>query len=365
MKSSLQLKQGLSHTLHFELQQAIELLSLPSIELRLHVQSIVESNPMLELEENQQDNFIHVEYLSTHNTALDIEDIKPYTIKAYLFWQLALCRWPEGEIIIGAYVIEAMNDEGELELPLTEIQASLPAQHKSSLSNIINILRRIQEFDKTLPTHYQTPEQTIAIPDLMVQKENGAFEVMLNMDFMPHLKLVSDYSTPISHSRTKQDKQFIHHALKEARWLLKALQTRHHHLLSMARHIMQHQFAFLERGVPALNPLHYHELATQMGVHESTISRLVSHKLILTPQGLFELKYFFGNGTQPMQAMMKKLFTEEYRLNPLSDSQMTQLLLKSGFKATRRTVAKYRRAMAIPSSYQRRGTSYGNSNHRA
>lgn len=366
MKSTLQLKQGLSHSFNFELQQAISLLTLPIIELKQHVDTILDNNPLLEFEDNLvQDSLLYTRSSTPANAEMlqDIEDIRPYTIKTRLFWQLELSRWPERELTIGAYLIDAMNDDGELEMSLSDIQSSMPTQYKSSITDIIEILGHISQFDKT-PLYEKTMDY--CIPDLLIQKNNGTYEVCLNMDLIPQLKLVSRYSGSIKHSGSAHDKQFIRNALKEAHWLLKALQVRQQHLLKIGQSIIQYQYDFLEHGIESMQPLHYHVLASDMNVHESTISRLVSHKLILTPRGLFELKYFFGNGTQPMYAMMKKLFSEEHHLYPLSDAQMTQLLLSRGFKATRRTVAKYRQAMAIPSSYHRhkKGEFHGNSNHR-
>jgi RNA polymerase sigma-54 factor len=205
------------------------------------------------------------------------------------------------------------------------------------------------------------------IPDLMVGKQNGLYVVTLNMEFIPQLKMVSRYSANIKAAGTARDKQFMVNALKEARWFLKALEIRNQHLLQTAEAIVCHQHPFLEWGTKAIVPLHYHHIASDTGLHESTISRLVCNKLILTPQGLFELKSFFGNGTQPLQAMIKQLVAEEPPGDPLSDKQMTQLLLNRGFTTTRRTVAKYREAMDIPSSYHRkkRGITYGNSNNRS
>lgn len=364
MKSSLQLTQKLKHALSPELQQAIELLALPSIELKLHIQSVLDKNPILELEEQEgkaDDDWEKSPHdcppylgLATHLSS-DLPDTRAYTLKAYLSWQLALNHWTERDTLIGAHIIDAMSDEGYLQSDLTEIQASLKPKANISINDILATLARIQEFDRTLPCEYHPNHHDIHIPDVIVRKQNGLYHVSLNMDFIPNVKIVSHYATDLQKTVSARDKEFILRHLQEARWFVKALKIRHENLLKTAQCIVQHQESFLEQGVKAMMPLHYRSIAKAAGLHESTISRLVCNKLILTPQGLFELKYFFGNGTQALQAVIKQLFTEEERLHPLSDIEMTQLLLTRGFKATRRTVAKYREAMAIPSSYHRRG----------
>jgi len=369
MKTSLQLKQGLTQSLSSEVQQAIELLALPSIELKLHIQSILDKNPLLELDEPSSTEMACDSPLwQIGSPTPDIPDTSPYTVKAYLFWQLELSRWSERDRVIGAYLIDDMNDEGYLESTITDIYSSIPSQYKHSVSEVEAILARIQQFDRMPSTEYEhrTHQHEMHIPDLIVCKQNGIYVVSLNMDFIPQLKIVPLYTASVKASGSAHDKQFMVDALKEARWFLKALRVRHEHLLQTAQAIMHNQYPFLNEGVKAMTPLHYHHIATDTGLHESTICRLVCNKLILTPQGLFELKYFFGNGTQPIQAMIKQLLAEEPRLSPLSDKEMTQLLLSRGFQTTRRTVAKYREAMAIPSSYHRkRGVSYGNSNNRS
>ena len=365
MKSSVQLAQKLKQTLSFELKQAIELLMLPSIELKLHIQSVLEKNPLLELdeEEAEESRIPHLptadnsDYTSSHTPdfTLDLPDTRPYTVKAYLNWQLTLSHWTERDTLMGAHIIDSMNDEGYLQSDLNEIQTYIKPYTKSSISEILAIMVRIQEFDRTPPYEQYPNAHEIQIPDLMVWKQNGVYDVSLNMDFIPSVKIASQYTTGLKRVVSSRDKEFILRHLQEARWFVKALHIRNHNLLKAARCIVQHQEAFLTQGAKAMMPLHYNTIAKATELHESTISRLVCNKLILTPQGLLELKYFFGNGTQAIQAVIKQLFAEEHHLHPLSDEEMTQLLLTRGFKATRRTVAKYREAMAIPSSYHRRG----------
>ncbi|MDO9622105.1 MAG: RNA polymerase factor sigma-54, partial [Moraxellaceae bacterium] len=163
---------------------------------------------------------------------------------------------------------------------------------------------------------------------------------------------------------SSSDNVFIKDHLQEARWLIKSLQSRHETLLKVASCIVEHQRGFLEDGPEAMRPLILREVADEVGLHESTISRVTTQKFMLTPRGLFELKYFFsshvatsGGGeasSTAIRAMIKKLVAQEDPRKPLSDNKIADLLLKEGIEVARRTIAKYREALNIPSSSDRK-----------
>ncbi len=152
--------------------------------------------------------------------------------------------------------------------------------------------------------------------------------------------------------------------LQEARYFLNSLKSRNETLLRVAQCIIEQQRAFLEYGEEAMKPLVLRDVAEQLGVHESTVSRATSSKYMHTPRGLFELKYFFSShvstveggqcSATAIQAMIRRMIKEESPEKPLSDSRIAKLLLEDGIQVARRTVAKYREAMDLPPSHERR-----------
>ena len=152
--------------------------------------------------------------------------------------------------------------------------------------------------------------------------------------------------------------------MQEARWFLKSLQSRHETLLKVATCIVEHQRAFLEQGPEAMKALVLRDIAEEVELHESTVSRVTSQKYMLTPRGLFELKYFFSShvGTSSggecsstaIRAMIKKLVSQEDPRKPLSDNKIADLLQEQGIEVARRTIAKYRESLNIPSSSDRK-----------
>jgi len=152
--------------------------------------------------------------------------------------------------------------------------------------------------------------------------------------------------------------------LQEARWFIKSLRSRSETLLRVATTIVERQRAFLEYGEEAMKPLVLHDIADALDMHESTISRVTTRKYMHTPRGIFELKYFFSshlntkNGgacsSTAIRALIKKLIDTEAPQKPLSDNKITALLSEQGIKVARRTIAKYREAMAIPPSNERK-----------
>jgi len=165
-------------------------------------------------------------------------------------------------------------------------------------------------------------------------------------------------------AKTEQDNSMLKHHLQEARWFLKSLKSRHDTLLKVARCIVKRQIAFLEYGEEAMRPLVLHDIAEELEMHESTISRVTTQKYIHTPRGIFELKFFFSScvGTQSggecsaiaIRALIRKLIAAENVSKPLSDSKIAKILSERGINVARRTVAKYREAMVIPPSNERK-----------
>ena len=202
------------------------------------------------------------------------------------------------------------------------------------------------------------------IPDVYVRKDKNAWVVSLNPDTTPKLNINSMYAGLIQRADKSPDNTYMQGQLQEARWLIKSLQSRNETLMKVATCIVERQKAFLEHGEEAMKALVLHDVAEEVGMHESTISRITNKKYMHTPRGIFELKYFFSShvstasggecSSTAIRALIKKLIAAEEPKKPLSDSKIAKILSDQGINVARRTVAKYRDAMTIPPSNERK-----------
>lgn len=457
-----------------QLQQAIRLLQLSTMELNVEVQEALESNLMLELDDDdaesesgaadrnghdleavEQPNDIPAD-LPVDSVWEDIYDSLPAysgsydpefadsevqrseaeTLHDHLYWQLSMLRTSETDFAIGAAIIDSVDDDGYLRISLEELQESLAAQKlEAGLDEIEMVMHRIQNFDPVgvaarnlkeclnrqllqlsekqrwrgeallLVEHHldllasrdfaqlkralkldeaslrdviyliqslnprpgsqiQPAPAEYVIPDVFVRKQKGAWRVELNSDAFPRLRVNSQYAGLVRGTANGADKDCLKSHLQEARWFIKSLKSRNETLLKVATCIVERQKAFLEYGEEAMKPMVLHDVAQEVEMHESTISRVTTHKFMHTPRGIFELKYFFSShvytksgaecSSTAIRALLKKLIAAENSRKPLSDSKLAAILSEQGIRVARRTVAKYREAMAIPSSTERK-----------
>ncbi len=202
------------------------------------------------------------------------------------------------------------------------------------------------------------------VPDVFVEKKDGRWLVELNPEIAPRLRINADYASMVKRADSSSDNTFLKDNLQEARWFLKSLQSRNETLLKVASCIVEKQRGFLEYGPEAMKPLVLHDIAEIVEMHESTISRVTTQKYMHTPQGIFELKYFFSShvstdsggecSSTAIRAIIKKLVNAENPKKPLSDSKITDLLAEQGIQVARRTIAKYRESLNIPPSNERK-----------
>jgi len=202
------------------------------------------------------------------------------------------------------------------------------------------------------------------IPDVIVEKVKGFWTVSLNPDISPKLRINNSYADLIRRADNSADNTYLKNHLQEARWFIKSLLSRNETLLKVAREIVARQSDFLDHGEEAMKPMVLHDIAEAVDMHESTISRVTTQKFMHTPRGIFELKYFFSShvstsdggaaSSTAIRAVIKKLVAAENPAKPLSDNKIAQLLDEQGIKVARRTIAKYREAMAIPPSNERK-----------
>ena len=467
MKQSLQLRLSQHLAMTPRLQQAIRLLQLSTMELHTEVQDALDSNLMLELDEDDasgagsETELVPADIpreLPVDSVWEDIYDSAPInntpsngdfngtdlvahraqteSLKDLLHWQMSLMRLSDTDRVIAATLIDAVDDDGYLTLTLEDIRQSLDPQGREvTLEQVEAVLCEIQNLDppgvaarsleeclsiqlRQLPADTEWRDAALAlvtghlhvlasknyrqlmtklglgkhelqcvidlirslsprpgtvvessppeyvIPDVFVRKEIGAWKVELNPDAFPKVRINSQYASLIRRADDSADNHTLKSHLQEARWFIKSLLNRGETLLKTATCIVERQKAFLEHGEEAMKPMVLADVAQTIGMHESTISRVTTQKYMHTPRGLFELKYFFSshvrtvNGSEAsstaIRAVLRKLIASENPARPLSDQKLKEILSGQGIRIARRTVAKYREAMAIPSSNERK-----------
>ena len=210
-----------------------------------------------------------------------------------------------------------------------------------------------------------SPRETDYIyPDVVARKITDKWVVELNSEVLPKVRINSVYEGLSKKSTDKSEKAYLKEHLQEAKWFIKSLQTRHDTLLTVASAIVDVQKEFLDFGPEHMKPLILSDVAQRTELHESTVSRITSRKYLSTPRGVFELKYFFSShlgtasggeiSSTAIRALIKKLIEEEDQTKPLSDSKIAAILLEKDVKIARRTIAKYRESLDIPSSSERK-----------
>jgi RNA polymerase sigma-54 factor len=193
------------------------------------------------------------------------------------------------------------------------------------------------------------------VPDVIVKRAKGGWQVTLNREVMPKLRVNAMYANILKQNKGEGS---LSSQLQEAKWLIKNMRQRFDTILRVAQAIVDRQRNFFSHGEVAMRPLVLREIADTLGLHESTISRVTTQKYMLTPHGMFELKYFFGShvateaggeaSSTAIRALIKQLIGAEDTKNPFSDSKITDMLAEQGMVVARRTVAKYREALKIP-----------------
>jgi len=472
MKPSLQLRVSQQLTLTPQLQQAIRLLQLSTLDMHQEVARMLEENPMLE----SSDDTVTSEFPSdqpTPGTAStpdsndttkeqtvsedkgaddfgneptdwntgtgatrstdDEDDYYPEqaadeaTLREHLHSQLTISMLDEGDRKIIGLLIDALDDNGYLAQDLEELSELLPEELEISLDDLETALVQLQHLDqpglaarnlaeclalqlKALPedTHQRdlairlvchhldlvaahdfskikrllrcsddelrTAQQLIVsmnpkpgsdfnhsvadyvVPDVIVEKIKDKWNVRLNIEAMPKLRVNQIYAN-ILQQRGDNNTSQLSSQLQEAKWLIKNLQQRFETILRVSQAIVDRQTKFFEHGEIAMRPLVLREIAEKLELHESTVSRSTTQKFMLTPRGIYEFKHFFGSGlstesggtcsSTAIRELIKQLVSEEDQRKPLTDSRMSEILAQQGIVVARRTIAKYRDALRI------------------
>jgi RNA polymerase sigma-54 factor len=232
----------------------------------------------------------------------------------------------------------------------------------SSVSAMDEAVALLRSLDPRPGARMAAGEPEYIVPDAIAYRQGGVWKVATQGGSQPRLGINRHYEQLIGRS-SREDDSYLRAQLQEARWLIKSLESRADTLLRVARAIVRQQSGFLEHGPHAMRPLTLREVAEELGLHESTISRATTRKYLRTPRGTFEFKYFFSSGittdagggasATAIQAMIRRLVDAENPRAPLSDAKLADLLKAEGVPVARRTVAKYREAMNIASSHER------------
>ena len=235
---------------------------------------------------------------------------------------------------------------------------------KVSERELQEINRYIRSFNPRPGTSISESEPQYVTPDVYVSRKNGIWQVELNSESTPRLRINTDYANLIRRSDSSSDNNYLRNHLQEARWFIKSLKSRNETLLKVATKIVEFQQAFFEQGEEAMRPLVLRDIAEVLEMHESTISRVTTQKYMHTPRGTLEFKYFFSShvstdaggecSATAIRALIKKLIAAEKPNKPLSDNKIASIIADQGIKVARRTIAKYREAMAIPPSNERK-----------
>jgi RNA polymerase sigma-54 factor len=477
MKQSLHLRQGLQLSMTPQLQQAIKLLQMSTLDLQQEIQQALESNMMLEQLEDDNVPFMEAtpekkneggELTTSEGSQTEIPDELPVdsswddiyeavmesgnnssesvefetqrsagiTLLEHLLWQLELTPFSERDHAIAITIIDSINEDGYLitnpedifqslqtqidDLYLDEVNAVLhrlqhfdPAgiaaldlgdclrlqlqqlpestpykaeallvvtkyldllatQEQSKLMKLLNFTERqlnsvvalIRTLEPKPGSKIQQPDSEYVIPDVYVVKHHGIWQVNLNPEIAPKLRINPFYSAMIKRADNSKDNTCMKDHLQEARWFIKSLHSRNDTLLRVAKSIVEKQIGFLEHGSIAMKPMVLRDIAEELELHESTISRVTTQKYMHTPNGIIEFKYFFSShvGTEgggecsstAIRAIIKELISNEDITKPLSDSKIADFLKEKGIHVARRTIAKYREAMLIAPSSQRK-----------
>ena len=255
-------------------------------------------------------------------------------------------------------VLQFLEDIGKLNTDklLKKTQLSL-----DELRGAISLVRSMNPY----PGEFLQDNETEYItPDAYVIKTSDKWRAIINDDHNPRLRINETYKNLIRQSDNSKENQYLKDSLTEAKWFIKSLESRNETLLKVVNCIIELQEDFFEHGPVSMKPMILSDISEKLDLHESTISRVTTSKYLATPRGIYELKYFFSShvatatggecSSTAVSAILKELINAEVPHKPLSDNKLTELLKEQGINIARRTVAKYREGLGIPSSSDRK-----------
>jgi len=279
------------------------------------------------------------------------------SVQECLLVQMEVLKYDRDPILVSLVRDHLEDLEKHRYKPLTK-------KFRISMEDLKEYLDVIQTLEPMPGAHFSSNDPQFVSPDVFVYKHGQDFVIVLNEDGFPRLQLNSFY-VENAKAKTPTEKDYFQDKVRSAEWLMKSLYQRQRTLYKVMESIVRFQRDFFEVGVTKLKPLILKEVAEDIGMHESTVSRITTSKYVATPHGIFELKFFFNSaldlddgtqvGSESVKALIKQLINEENPKKPLSDEQIGEILKqKLEVNIARRTVAKYRTAMNIESSSKRK-----------
>lgn len=254
--------------------------------------------------------------------------------------------------------------DAHLDLLVNRQYAALKRRLRCDQDTLLAAVALIRTLDPHPGASIDNRRPEYVVPDVFVRRVDGEWRVELNTDAFPRLRINSYYASLIRRADASRDNTLMREHLQEARWLIKSLRSRNDTLLRVAECIVERQAGFFEHGEEAMQPLVLREVAEAIEMHESTVSRITNQKFMHTPRGTLEFKFFFSSHVQTtdggeasataIRARIRRLIGDEAPTKPLSDSRIADILREEGINVARRTVAKYREGMNIPSSTDRK-----------
>ncbi len=232
--------------------------------------------------------------------------------------------------------------------------------------DLLDMIAELRALDPKPAAGWDSAPAEPLVPDILVRRQpNGAWQVELNADTLPRVLVNASYYTTVQkRTRSRQERDYLQEQFQSANWLVKALHQRATTILKVATEIVRQQDGFLRKGVQEMRPLTLRAVAEAIEMHESTVSRVTANKYIATPRGIFELRFFFSSSiggvdgashsAEAVRHRIRGLIERESGKSVLSDDRIVEILRADGIEIARRTVAKYREAMRIPSSVERR-----------
>jgi RNA polymerase sigma-54 factor len=261
---------------------------------------------------------------------------------------------PYVEVLIESY-LERLEDRY-----LQKVASEL----KISLDEVLEALEIIKGFCPKPGLLFSSEGVDYVVPDLVVVKTDKGYDVALNDEGVPNLQISSYYHNLLKTTKEGQTKEYLEDKYRSALWLIKSIDQRRQTIYKVGKSIVKLQKDFLDDGLSYLQPMVLKDVAKDIEMHESTVSRITTNKYIDTPQGVFELKFFFHSGIKSymgnsmssirVKNMIKEIITEEDRNSPLTDDQMVEALMMKNVKIARRTITKYRKELNIPPASKRK-----------
>tara|TARA_Y100000389_G_scaffold174505_1_gene184520 strand:+ start:14353 stop:15723 length:1371 start_codon:yes stop_codon:yes gene_type:complete len=447
-KQSLSLNNKLTMTL--QIQLAIKLLQLNSLDLQKEIDEKILENPFLENENSSESievtseiPIISSNYSESNHDGIGYDAYEQLSnshqsLREYLMWQIGLSPISENDQFIAYNIIDYINDDGFLTESVEDLYVLLKKNIEITFQEIFAVLHKIQYLDPigigatslknclSIQLHHyhkdhahydlantiinkleddinpstisfdaftsefekdddryiaatelvkslnprpgniisRTLQQEHITPDIIISKKNGKWLTELNPAINPKIRINKAYESLMKDISKKEDKEYVKTNLQSAKFFLKALQNRNLTILKVAKIIFQKQINFLNQGDIGMKPLGLKDIAMEVDMHESTISRCTNNKYAQTPRGVYEMKYFFSSeintdygkmiSSTAIKSMLEKIISKEDKSSPLSDSEIADNFNKNGIRVARRTVAKYRETLAIPPSKNRK-----------